>query len=113
MRYLFTCVVLFIVSFSSFADVAKDIKVLEINKTKDSVRVKLNTQSGPEGNWFVLILEKSDPQFDNKLKMIEAKHSNKPNSNFSIEIPSFTIEPSGAIYKAQYVKFIKPGSEKK
>lgn len=100
----------FILSFftsSAMAGVVEGIKVLDVIKEEDSVSCKLHSTKGPKDNWFILILDKTDPEFAQKLKMVEAKKAKKEGSDFVINIPSFSLEPSGAVYRSADARFMK------
>lgn len=91
---------------SAIADPVTGIEVLEMNPSKDAMILKLHSADrAPKGSFFFVKLEKSDPDYEKKLELVQEKSDKKDQMQLALDIVSFSAVPNGATYRSKYVKF--------
>lgn len=99
-----------IISFSVLSNAAKleDVKILSIKPGRDNFELKLQAKEGPASNYFYLDIVKNDPDSFEKMVHVVKKLMNRDKYKLDIDIPSFSISPSGSYYKSEGIVFYGP-----
>jgi hypothetical protein len=88
---------------TSFGAELLDVEILERNKSDDGVELKLRTKDGPLDTFFYLDIKKDDPNVVEKLSLVLKKTKMKNKFSLNLDIPSFSLLPSGSYYRSQSV----------
>lgn len=94
-------------NFNVSAGPVTGIEILDVIKEKDLVSLKLHSDRGPKGSWFIVIVDKTDPEFEQKMKLVQEKIDHKDEVKLVLEIISFSPHPSGSVYRSADVGFSK------
>lgn len=89
----------------TFGAVLEDVNVLSITPGQNSIELKLQDLNGPVGSYFFLEIGKDDPESLEKTALAIKKFQQKDNYRLSLEIPSFSVRPSGSFYRSNDVVF--------
>ncbi len=108
MRYFFWMILL--ISGPAGAAKLEDVTVLNINpgKNDDSVKLKLRAAKGPKDSFFYVDIVKNDAEAVAKIALAIKKMKNKNEMRLTLEIPSFSMSPSGSYYRSEDVTFSSP-----
>jgi hypothetical protein len=85
----------------------ENVKFLEVKTQKNSVKLKLQISDGPEDSYFFVEITKSDEASFEKLSLVLEKQKSDKSVQIDLDIPSFSVFPSGSSYKSESVKFFK------
>lgn len=102
----------------SFAARLEDVRLLHVNYGKDSFQLRLQTKEGPLDSYFFVDITKDDKDAFDKLMFVIKKLTQRDNYKLDLEIPSFSVSPSGSYYRSNDIKFFstlerEPNSTKK
>lgn len=82
-----------------------DVTVLDIKYGKDSFEIKLQAANGPKDSHFLVDIVKSDKDSFDKLALVLKKLKKRNDFRLSLDIPSFSMSPSGSYYRSESVTF--------
>lgn len=100
---------LFCWSSVSFAASLEDVEVLKYDVAPDRLSLTLQVQNADPSSFFYVDITKSDPIAFEKTMLVLQKISQKDSFVLSLNIPSFSLTPSGSYYKSESVTFINGG----
>ena len=83
----------------------EDVVVLDITHGKENVELKLQAKNGPKDSYFIVDVVKNDKDSFAKLAIVLKKLKNRDNFKLSLNIPSFSMTPSGSYYRSDSVDF--------
>jgi hypothetical protein len=92
----------------AFAARLEDVTVLDAKTGPDSVELKLHSKDGPPGSYFFLDIIKSDPGAFEKLAHVIRKLMARDAYRLDLDIPSFSVSPSGSRYRSEGIGFHSP-----
>lgn len=101
---------LFILSFSILSNAARleDVRILSVKPGRDNFELKLQVKEGPSGSYFYLDIVKNDPESFEKMVHVVKKLMNRDKYKLDLDIPSFSVSPSGSYYKSEGIVFYGP-----
>lgn len=102
MKWLMTLV---FISHSAFAGSIENVSVLGAELLPTGVYVKMHAPVSGPGSYFFVNVNKSDPAGFDKLGLILQKVQSGSEMRLDLEIISFSLNPSGAVYSSESVKF--------
>ncbi len=90
---------------SAHAAKLEDVVILDITHKKDNFELKLQTKNGPKDSYFFVDIVKSDANSFGKLAIVLKKLKKRDDFKLTLEIPSFSVSPSGSYYRSESVTF--------
>ncbi len=101
-----------------FAANLEDVQILNVMPGKENFKLKLHAKDGPGDSYFFLDILKSDPESFDKLMHVISKMMYKNKYKLDLNIPSFSLLPSGSYYRSDDITFSgtanrQPSSTKK
>lgn len=91
---------------SAYAAKLDDVSVIEMKQGKnDKFELKLHAGNGPKDSYFFVDIVKSDKESFDKIALVLKKLKKKDAFKLGLEIPSFSMSPSGSSYLSDSVKF--------
>lgn len=103
-KFLTIIILLFAINTANAAKI-DDAKVLDIKYVKDSFEVKLQVANAPKDSYFLVDIGKSDSDSFDKLALVLKKLKKPSEFKLSLDIPSFSLSPSGSYYRSESVTF--------
>jgi hypothetical protein len=83
----------------------ENVDLLGITPGKDSFELKLSAKPGPKGSYFFVNISKADVDSFEKLALVIKKLERGDRFKLNLDIPSFSMTPSGSYYRSERVKF--------
>jgi hypothetical protein len=102
---------LLLLSQSALANMVENVSVLETESTATGVVVKLHAPVSGRGSYFFVHINKGDPTGFEKLAKLLQKIQSGPQIKMDLDIISFSLSPSGALYPSESVKFSLSSSD--
>lgn len=90
---------------SVFAARLENVKILSTVANKEGVELKLHANQGPKGSYFFVVVSKFDNDSFYKLALVIKKLEKRDGYKLDLEIPSFSMSPSGSYYRSESVNF--------
>ncbi len=90
---------------SALAANLENVDLLSVEHRKNSIELKLHAKSGPKDSYFFVNIANSDSNSFEKLAFVIKKLEKGDKFKLDLEIPSFSISPSGSYYRSESVKF--------
>ncbi len=90
---------------AAFAARLGDVRILNIMPGQGNFQLKLQTKDGPRDSYFFLDITKSDPDSFDKFIHVFKKMMYKNKYRLDLDIPSFSVSPSGSYYKSDGITF--------
>jgi hypothetical protein len=89
----------------------EDVKVLNVKSGYDNFILKLRAKDAPADSFFYLEIVKSDPEAFEKMIFVTKKLTQGDKFRLDLNIPSFSISPSGSHYRSEGIIFTAPGEK--
>ena len=105
MNKLFKIIVLWLAINSALAAKLDDVVILDLKQGNDNFEVKLRMKNGPKNSFFLVDIVKNDKDSFDKLALILKKLKQGDDFKLSLNIPSFSMSPSGSYYRSDSVIF--------
>lgn len=96
---------LFLMANTASAARVVDVSIISITPAKDTFELKLHASQGPKDSYFIVDIVKSDPASFDKLGIVIKKLEQGDDYKLDLDIPSFSMQPSGSFYRSEYVRF--------
>jgi len=96
---------LFLISSVASAARLEDVNILSVTPGRDNFELKLQVKDGPKDSFFYVDITKSDPDSFDKLGHIIKKMMKRSKHQLNLDIPSFSVSPSGSYYKSDGITF--------
>lgn len=111
MKTLFILILLNFMVGSAFAAELMDVKLLDVTYKKSSFLLKLQVKDGPKDSYFNVEIVQEDQKALEKMALVLQKMKQKENFKLDLNIPSFSVSPSGSYYRSLYVTFLGTPSQ--
>lgn len=98
-------VAILLISSFSFAAQLEDVKILNIKPGTENFELKLQAKEGSSDSYFYVDILKSDKDSYDKLVHVIKKITRREQYKLNLEIPSFSLTPSGSYYRGDSVLF--------
>ena len=105
MRRILKIVIILLSINSALAAKLDDVLILDIKQVSDNFELKLQVKNGPKNSHFFVDIVKKDDNAFSKLAIVLKKLKKKDDFKLSLEIPSFSIAPSGSYYRSNDIIF--------
>lgn len=86
----------------------EDVKILEIKPGQENFELKLKAKDAPPGSFFYLDITKNDPESFEKMILVIKKLMQKEKFRLDLDIPSFSVTPSGSYYRSEGIGIFSP-----
>lgn len=96
---------LFLISSAASAARLEDVSVLEVKPGQENIELRLHAKEGPQDSYFIVDITKSDPEAFDKLVKAIKKVKQKNHCQLDLNIPSFSVAPSGSYYRSEGITF--------
>ena len=104
-------IIIFCLSISTaIASKLEDVTILEIKQADDKFELKLHSKNGPKDSFFFVAIDKKDEKAFEKMALTLKKLKMKDNFKLGLDIPSFSMVPSGSFYRSNDITFLGTAS---